>query len=287
MIDPGTQVRPLALDPSGFEELAKLQQLVFPKARHLTPAYLEWMYLQNPDGPAFAWNAYAGEQLVSHCAAVPFRARVHGTTDLGLAIRHLATRPEHQGRGFIKALGERSLEAAARGGCTFAIGISNANSTFPFVHRLGFQMVEPFQVRVGVGAVPRGETGARFQFERVWTREVLTWRLSRPDLPYEARRRDEELVVLAPSGVPGLQVELGTFPAALVGRPLPDAGPRRPIRVWIGLDPSRRWYGRPFVNVPVQLRPAPLNFIFRDLTGRGRRLDAGSVHADMLDYDAF
>lgn len=280
------EIRPFEPDARGLEEAAELLRSTFPQARQLSAAYLEWYYARNPDGRVFAYNAYGGDQLLAHCAAVPFRARVHGVEELGLAVVHLATRPEQRGRGLIKALARHSLEAAALGGCRFAIGISNANSTFPFVHRLGFQMVEPFDVRIGLGPVPRRQPGAQPEFERTWTRESLTWRLSRPDHPYRVLRRGGASVILASSGIAGLQVELGTFPDAQIGCPLPE-GRVGPLRVWIGLDPSRRWTGRPFLKLPVRLRPSPLNFIFRDLTERGRRLEPGRVRADMLDYDAF
>lgn len=280
------EIRPLELEARGLEELAELLRGAFPRARHVSAAYLEWNYLRNPEGLAFAYNAYVDGRLVAHCAATPLRARVDGAEERGLEMQHAATRPEHAGRGLFKELAERSVQAAVREGFGFAVAPSNAKSSFAFVERLGFQMVEPFEVRIGVGPVPRGGAGAGFQFERVWTREALDWRLSRPDHPYRALRRGEDLVILASGGVPGLQVEVGTFPAAQVARPLPE-GRVGPVRVWIGLDPSRRWTGRPFLNLPVRLRPSPLNFIFRDLTGRGRLLETGRVRADMLDYDAF
>lgn len=287
MTGSGVEIRPLQPDARGCAEVAELLLLSFPGVKHLSAAYLEWSYLENPEGQAFAYNAYAGDRLVAHCAATPLLGRIDGTEERGLEMQHAATHPNHAGRGLFTELAERSLQSAAREGFSFAVAPSNANSTFAFTRRLGFQLVQPFEVRVGVGPLPKSRPGQAPQFERVWGRESLTWRLSRPDLPYRALHRGDQRVIFADTGILGLEVELGTFPADRIGRELPAHRLRQPIRVWIGLDPSRSFRGRPFVNLPLRLRPSPLNFIFRDLTGRGRQLEAGRVRANMLDYDAF
>jgi hypothetical protein len=35
------------------------------------------------------------------------------------------------------------------------------------------------------------------------------------------------------------------------------------------------------------LRPAPLNFVFRDLSGRERRIDPARLRYSALDFDAY
>ena len=93
--------------------------------------------------------------------------------------------------------------------------------------------------------------------------------------------------VFAAQGVRGIPVELGTYPTRDVPSSLPEATPWHPLRAWIGLDPDRSWLGRLYAPVPMRLRPAPLNLVFRDLTGRNRCPKPERTQVDMLDFDAF
>lgn len=70
--------QPLDHSPRGYEQVSNLLRQVFPKARHLTPRYLEWHYGGNPDGKAIGCNAFAGEELVGHMAALVFDCRLEG-----------------------------------------------------------------------------------------------------------------------------------------------------------------------------------------------------------------
>ena len=284
------EIRPTDPSPSGLEEVAELLAGMFPSATHIDAAYLDWTYRQNPDGSALGFNAYSGDRLVSHFAVTPLGARIDGNDERGVQMQHAATRPEFRGRGLFVELTERALRAGAEAGYGFAVGPANAASTPAFVDKLGFQLVRPFDVKLGVGPTPPRSSepaGAPVQFERVWNQASLAWRLARPDLPYRVQRRAERANVFAPGGLLGIQVELGTFPSRWVPDSLPAASFANPLRVWIGVDPARSWSRRPYVDIPVRLRPAPLHFVFRDLSGRGRRLEPDRLRADMLDYDQF
>lgn len=284
------EIRPTNPSPSGLEEVAELLAAVFPRATYIDAAYLDWTYRQNPGGDALGFNAYAEGRLVSHFAVTPLRARIDGEDERGLQMQHAATRPEYRGRGLFVELTERALRAGAEAGYGFAVAPVNASSTRGFVEKLGFQLVRAFDVKLGVGPTPPRSSepaGASVQFERVWNQASLAWRLARPDLPYRALRRGDYASVFASSGLLGIQVELGTFPSHCVPDSLPPVSFANPMRVWIGVDPSRRWSLRHYVDIPLRLRPSPLNFVFRDLTGRGRRLEADRLRADMLDCDQF
>lgn len=282
-------IRPYDPTPEGLAGLSQLFRTCFPFGAHMDPAYIEWTYGGNPDGAPVALDAWIDERLAAHFAVTAFRARIHGQEELGVQIQHAATHPDYRGRGLFVALVERALERAAQAGYGFAVGLPNFVSTPIFQSRLGFQVVCPLDVRVGVGPAPRRRSGAAAAvgFERIFGAEALAWRLARPDRPYRVRPDGDAVRIFTAHGVRGVPVELGTYPRALVPRELPAFAPRHPLRAWIGLDPQRSWRGRAYVGVPLRLRPAPLMFVFRDLTGAGRALDPSRVRADMLDYDPF
>ena len=281
-------IRPYDASAAGIEELSQLFGTVFPFSAHMTPEYVDWTYERNPDGPAIALNAYVDGRLAAHFAVTAFRAQFQGRSELGVQMQHAATAPGYQGKGLFPALVEAALERARDAGYGFALGPANQLSTRLFVERHGFRFVRPLDVRIGVGpAAPRREDGARpVDFERVFDRDALAWRLARPDRPYCVRRGPETTRVFSAKGVRGIPVELGTYPSDHVPD-LPEASARHPLRAWIGLDPNRSWWGRPYAPLPMRLRPAPLNMVFRDLTGADRCPHPDRARADMLDYDAF
>lgn len=281
------EIRPFVPSPQGLEEAATLLRSAFPEAKHFNAAHLDWNYLGNPDGKALAFNAYDAEELVAHFASSPMRARIFGREEMGLLTQHAVTKPRYEGKGLFKTLVEATMKAGAEAGYGHAIAMANANSVFAFVKRLGFEYVCHLDVRVGVGPSPRGAPDLDVDFDRVWTPEALKWRLSRPDDPYRARRVGDRMITYANSGILGIQVELGTFPIDLVEPGPPDLRTRNPGRVWIGLDPGRQWRFRPYVNLPVRLRPTPLNFTIRDLTCQQRHFRRGRILLDALDFDAY
>ena len=45
------------------------------------------------------------------------------------------------------------------------------------------------------------------------------------------------------------------------------------------------WTSSAYLNVPMRLRPSPLNMIFKDLSGAARKLDASKVRMEAIDFD--
>jgi GNAT superfamily N-acetyltransferase len=270
------EVRPTDSSSEGLESVAALLRRRFPRATHLSAAYLAWTYWDNPDGRAFAWDAWDGARLVSHVSATPMRARVEGSEEGALLIQHVATERGFEGRGLFKVLVERALAEGGGQGFGHAIGLANANSRFALVERLGFELLRPLDVRIGVGARPAPQQRSPASWERIWEARSLAWRLARPDRPYRAAVRNGRARILCASGYPGILADLGAHPADALPRGLPP--PRNP-----DLD----WRGRAYAGLPPALRPAPLHFIFRDLRSEGRSPDRARLRVAALDFDAY
>jgi predicted N-acetyltransferase YhbS len=279
-------MQPLDLTPAGIERLARLLRTVFPATTHLTPAYLDWLYVRNPAGRAIGFDAVYEGELVGHYVLIPLRARVLGTEAAGVHSLHGAVHPAHQGQRLYARLGEASHEEARRAGIEFIVGVPNANSTHVFVHTFGFQLVRVLEARVGIGRVARGPGPDRLDYERVWDVASVRWRLASPGAGYALRRRDGRCEVLAPAGR-GIHAMLGDVDAALVPAGVAAAGRLPGLELWIGADPAVRWSRSAYVAIPMALRPAPLNFVFKDIAGRGRTIDPGRLRYHVLDFDAY
>lgn len=275
----------VATADADIAEAASLLRAVFPEARHFTEAAVRWQYRDNPDGEVVGFNALSGTELAAHYVTIPLVARVHGREERGLLSLNTATRPTHQGKGLFTRLANATYTHAAQNGYGFVIGVANANSTHGFVKKLGFQLVTPLRAMVGLGPLPyRGSHDAP-GYERVWGPAALQWRLAHPVYPYTMKRAGDTRMLLSERSQYGARFVLGATRDDRFDGLVREEHGAVTAKAWIGLDPAMRWGGSLYVNVPMRFRPSPLNLIFKDLTGKGRTLQAENVRFSALDFD--
>lgn len=270
-------------DARGYERISNLLRLVFPKARHLTPRYLEWYYGGSPDGKAVGCNAFAGDELVGHMAAIVFPCRLEGEDRRGMYMVNGAVHPGHRGRRLQSRISAAMFEEAERLGYAFCLATGNKWSTGPLLTR--FQRVRPLEARIGLGLPRLRETARQPSFERTWSEEALRWRMANPEGRYSQVRRGNGSAVLSPTGLPGVDAILHQDE----GREGPAPHGRAPalLRLWLGLDPRVDWKGSAFLPIPMRLRPSPLNLVFKDLTGGGFVPDPDGIVFRGVDFDAY
>jgi GNAT superfamily N-acetyltransferase len=281
---PEYEFRPLDVDANALAQCTPLLETVLSPA--LNRAYLTWLYAQNPAGGAVGFNAFHDGALVAHYATIPLSARVNGRVESGLLSLNTATRADHQGKGLFPKLAERTYQLAAERGFGFVVGVANARSTRGFTEKLGFQLVAPLDVCVGVGEFDPGGAEGGESYAPQWTDDAIAWRLRRPGSRYVAGApRSGNCDVFATLSKFRMLACLDRVPAALA-ESLPHASALTPLRLRIGLDRRAQSRGV-FARVPDALKPSPLNLIFRDLGAARRTLDAEHVRWTLLDFDAY
>lgn len=279
---------PIEFDQPALAGYNALFNACFPGTDKFTTRYLEWLYVANPDGRAFGFDAWEGEVLAAHYVCVPAEASIDGQRVRVLLSLNTATHPQFQGQGLFTKLAAMTYDAAAAVGYAGVYGVANANSTPGFVRKLGFQLVRPLEALVGVGGIGSRARAAATPpaFERVWSQAALEWRCASPVNPVRRRRHHEAWQFHAPAFGPWMHAyaEL-TLPATL---DLPPTGaPLTPLRLYLGLvpDAERRFGG--YVEIPKRLRPSPLNLIYRPLAGAAGQLDPARIRFSFLDFDAY
>lgn len=279
---------PVQNDPATLARYGALFAACFPGTDKFTPAYLDWLYVANPDGAAVGYDAWDGERLAAHYVCVPARAWVEGKEVRVLLSLNTATYPDYQGKGLFTRLAAMTYEAGAAAGFDGCYGVANANSTPGFVRKLGFQLVRPLEARVGLGSLRHAPKppAAALSFERSWSPEALAWRCANPHNRVHGRNGGSRLQfhAAALNHIPAY-AELEGGSLAL---PKADgASAPSPVRLFIGLAPdatSRYWN---YASIPTRLRPSPLNLIWRAFTPRVPQLDASRIQFTFLDFDAY
>ncbi len=284
---PDLRFAPVQNDPATLARYGALFAACFPGTDKFTPAYLDWLYVANPDGAAVGFDAWDGERLAAHYVCVPARAWVEGKEVRVLLSLNTATHPDYQGKGLFTRLAAMTYEAGAGAGFDGCYGVANANSTPGFVRKLGFQLVRPLEARVGFGSLRHAPKApaASLSFERSWSPEALAWRCANPHNRVHARDGGSRLQFHAPAlhGIPAYaELEAGS-----VALRQADGKAAYPVRLFIGLAPDASSNYRNYANIPARLRPSPLNLIWRAFTPRAPQLDAARIQFTFLDFDAY
>src|SRR5665213_2921074 len=166
-------------------EYVTLLQSVFTGAKErYNSTYLRWLYYENPNGAVVGFDAWDDDRAVAHYVCIPLLANIQsGGPRKVLLSLNTATHPDYQGRGLFVKLASETYALAAEQGYDAVIGVANANSTHGFVNRLGFQLVTPLSVRIGIGPLQIDATAARDGATDLicsWPSEAIVWRLANP-----------------------------------------------------------------------------------------------------------
>jgi GNAT superfamily N-acetyltransferase len=283
---------PIKFESETILKYLELFSECFPANAKFNINYLEWLYKKNPCGPALGYDAWDGEKLAAHYVVTPIDIHVDGLNVRGLLSLNTATHPLYQGRGLFTKLAECTYAAAAEQGFQAVFGVANANSTSGFVRKLGFQLVEPLDAKVGIGSLgidlERVEKLA--QFRTRWTKESLEWRCANPNNPVAMRTKDGRFQFYAPAmglGVHAYSEQISQNGLELGSTTQGHLPKISPIRLYLGLSPTDCKRAHCYVDIPQRFRPSPLNFIYKCLRGVPQKLEPERVSFSFLDFDAY
>lgn len=278
------EFREVTIDEKCFWECSTLLNKVFTNTNKFTTQYLAWEYKDNPIGNIVGFNAYYEGKLAAHYVTQPIKALINGVEKRGLLSLNTATHPNHQGKKLFTTLAEKTYELGAEMGFDFVYGVANANSTPGFIKKLGFQLIAPLEVKVGLGSIKKDFQAYPFSFERLWSKEELQWRLNNPSQRYSLNNEK----ILVPSGKPVVNAILGTFSKEELAniRLFNELKKFGLMNLYVGLDPTINWRKSLYFDVPNKFKSSPLNLIYRDLKGQ-EQLDKNSVKFQVIDFDGY
>lgn len=283
------KIRPIQLNAEHLELYSALLNNCFPDTppnrRKLSISSLAWLYKENPDGMALGFDAFDKDQLVAHYVCIP--ANILGTDGPLRALLSLntATLPSYQGRGLFTQLAQATFEAAKQLEFDCVYGVANQNSTSGFVQNLGFTLVAPLQVMLGIGRLEPLRLDLPLQFQRSWSPASLSWRCANPANPLRISNLFDKSVVVARTDFPGVCAYAELFGNIVTNSSPTWSSHKLKLKLVLGLFPQ----GLPasYFKIPDFLKPAPLNFIFKSLQPLTPVPKRESVHFTFLDFDAY
>jgi hypothetical protein len=274
----------------------ELLDLELPSARFVSDAYLQWLYDENPYGPAIQRSVDEDGVRVAHYAMVPQRYRGPGGVVPAAFSLNAVTRRGTQRQGWFRTIGLDIYDEAAEAGWRFATGVCNDRSIGAVVKYMGWKTPGPLPVKVALPLPSRVRVEshavdapflAGTDFERLsadldahpardwtnsYTTEYLRWRLACPGASY-ALHASPELVAVT------TRDERAGVPAAVVLKLLPRGGRSRGLRAEPVVTAACRFHRAPYavyagfnahvrfrgLRPPRRLQPSPLHLILRGL----------------------
>ncbi len=270
----------LATDES-IEEVKKLLHISFPKrADKFSSEYLKWQYVDNPRGEVIAYNAYDQDgNIAAHYAVIPVEMMIEGKIVKGLLSLNTATHPDHRGKRLFTILAERTYSRAQELGHKFVIGVANANSTHGFLKNLGFYLIAPLEVKVGLGSPFKKKSLLVEKNHIHYDEDTMRWRLRCPYFSYSYNgdtiysKIDKPLFHTAVASViePIRVNELGLKKTSA------------PLNLYVGLGYK---VGCSYFKLPSFIKRSPFNLIFKDLSeGQLPKMTTGNITFQLLDFD--
>lgn len=281
------EFKQLDLSEDGIQEISDLLKLVFPNTDANSFEYLDWEYNKNPEGKAVGFNAYYDKNLVAHYVTQPIKSRIKGVETKGLLSLNTATHPDHRGKRLFTLLAEMTYKLAAKEGYKFVIGVANENSIKGFTKYLGFNLIKPLDVKIGVG-LHKGQQNHDYSYKRLWDKESIKWRLSNPIINYKIKEKNGQIYILAPSKKFGIHTTIGVFDNSICDEiSIKNKAIFNKVKVWIGVDNKINWKKLAYINFPDKIKPSPLYLIFKDLTNNNVSLDSETMKFQCIDFDAY
>lgn len=266
--------RPTTTNDDSLKAILELLTLVFPKARKFTYDFIKWQYKDNPNGEVVGFDAYADDKLVAHYATIPIKMNIYGCSRKGLLSLNTATCQDHRGKGLFSILADKTFAKAQDLGYEFVIGVANANSTYGFLRNLGFYLISPLEVKIGVGCY-RISSNIKCFVE--WSEEAYNWRSLNPSFRYYTKGD-----ILFTNKILGVKVAVKSLSKRKVNySENKSLCFLHPVNLYIGLGRV----GGCYVDVPSFIERSPFNLIFKDLSGNIPEIRKEDISFELFDYD--
>tara|TARA_B100000131_G_C17985439_1_gene560367 strand:+ start:59 stop:931 length:873 start_codon:yes stop_codon:yes gene_type:complete len=269
-----------------FQNLSKLFKRVFKK--EFSPEFLNWYYFLNPNGTAITYNAFNNNELIGHYALLPIKIRLYEKEFDAALSMFTAIDENFRGLYLFNELAKKSYNLAKDKGFKFIIGVSNQISTKLFIRYFKFKFISQLDVKFGFGHINKIDHPSNFKV--LWNDKSLSWRLKNPRFNYQSKFYKDNILIYN-NFYKFFKIEMGRFPKNQffdVFQGNKNNNNFSFLNLWIGLG-KYQWKNKMYFNLPEKLKPAPLNFIIKNISGEHYNisLDKDNVDFQLIDFDIF
>lgn len=282
-VDKNYYFKPIDTSTPGLRDLSIFLCKTF-KSSKLSSSYLNWMYNQNPNGPAIGFNAFIKDELAGHYALIPLEASYKSKKIKALLSVNTATGSDHQGQGLFTILAEKTYFESTKLGFDIVFGVANANSIYGFIKKLDFNHIGQLDSCISIG-LPKKIMNKNLYRCMTFplSEKSIRWRLSNPNFRY-SEHETEQINFIANN--------MNYFARSIIKIDKSKTKHKNllipKLNFWVGISNSYSWNERPMLSIkmPEFLKPSPLHLIYKSLTF-DINLDKNNIHFEAINFDAF
>ena len=195
---------------------------------------------------------------------------------------------DHRGLYLFNRLAKKTFELAKSKGIKYIIGVSNQMSTKLFVRYFKFKLISQLDVKFGFGNLNKIEKKKNFKV--LWDDKSLSWRLQNPRFRYQIYHNDDRFHIYN-NFYKLFKIHLGEFNKIDFKNIIDNYQSKTKFRLlnfWIGLG-DYDWRNSFYFDFPERLKPAPLNFIIKNIHDEKDDifLEKKDIEFQLIDFDIF
>ena len=248
-------------------------------------SYLDWLYKDNPIGNFIGIDAVENENLIGQVGGIPQEFNFNGEKIKILQSINVCVDSNYRGKNLFSEMANR-LEIYAKGqGFSFIIAIANEPASYVWKKSINMNLLSPLDALIGFGNLDLNEYKSQSNhFFQIWNKKNLNWRANNPHNKINMCNKGNK-IQLTSSSINSL-VKIFTF---VDNNDYQLSFNKNEFnffpKLFLGLVPNiKRKF---FIKIPNFLKPSPLNFMYKDITGSQNKIEKNYIFLSYIDFDAY
>tara|TARA_B100001540_G_scaffold124091_1_gene110634 strand:+ start:35 stop:883 length:849 start_codon:yes stop_codon:yes gene_type:complete len=248
--------------------------------------YLEWLYNDNPVGNFIGIDAIDNGLEIGQVGGIPYEFNYNGNKIKILQSINVCVDQKYRGKKLFSEMATRLENYARDENYSFIIAIANKLATPAWLNSISMKFLSQLDVLIGYGDLGIKDLVLQENdFYSLWNQARITWRKNNPYNKVSINN-EKKIKFISPSILSFIQVfsylpndnTSIVFDKKKFNFFLPH--------LFIGLIPKKNNKNL-FFKVPNFLKPSPLNFLYKDISGKNSIIDVKKCFFSYLDFDAY
>lgn len=248
--------------------------------------YYEWLYKQNPNGSYIGVDCIYDNEIIGQVGGIPFPYNYEGKICKVLLSINVCVSPDHQGKKIFNKLAQKLESYAKEEKFKFIIAIANKSATPAWIKSISMQNIGQLNASIGYGNY--GLKKLRLEqsdFFVMWNKKTIEWRINNPENKINLINLEKKSYFLTNTNINFLKIF-----SILDWNNFDKNNNKKHIsilpKLFVGLIPKKKTNFLS-LDLPNFLRPSPLNFLYKDLSGNNNKIEKEKCFFSFLDFDAF
>ena len=250
--------------------------------------YFEWLYKNNPLGEFIGIDAFNEDKKleIGQVGGIPYEFNYKGKKIKILQSINVCVDKDYRGKKLFTEMANRLEVYAKEQGYSYIIAIANKLATPAWQQSISMKFLSKLDVLFGYGDLGINDLKLDEEiFRSIWNQDRINWRKNNP-FNKVFLNKETKIKLSSPSVLSIFKVfsylENKDYSLVFDRMSLNQVIPS----LFIGLAPQYE-NKKFFFKIPEIIKPSPLNFLYKDISGNNSVIDKKKCFFSYLDFDAY